>query len=192
MSRKEGCSCSSWGSQQQSVSSPSGWNRGLGERPMCYCGEVAVLRVAKTIRNAGKEFWGYPNFKVCTLILISFWFILQWWIVIGGCVFLFCKQRSGGNDVFKRCNYFKWLNKDNGDEKDATIARQRRKIYHLEKSLVISGKWVRFLSGIIICLGLINVILVWKFIQIPRSAVKFSSVVNRKLCNWSVFCSLLL
>ncbi|QCD98368.1 hypothetical protein DEO72_LG11g3254 [Vigna unguiculata] len=138
MSRKEGCGCSSWGSQQQSVSSPGGWNRGLGERPMCYCGEVAVLRVAKTIRNAGKEFWGCPNFK-----------------------------RSGGNDVFKGCNYFKWLNEDNGDEKDATIARQRRKIYHMEKSLVISRKWVRFLSGIIICLGLINVILVWKLIHIP-------------------------
>jgi len=60
MSSKEGCSCSSWSSQQQSVSSPGGSNRGLDERPMCYCGEVVVLRVAKTIRNAGKEFWGLP------------------------------------------------------------------------------------------------------------------------------------
>ncbi|QCD81913.1 hypothetical protein DEO72_LG2g2244 [Vigna unguiculata] len=55
---------------------------------MCYCGEVAVLRVTKTIRNVGKEFWGCTNFK-----------------------------RSGGNDVFKGCNYFKWLNEDNGDKK---------------------------------------------------------------------------
>jgi len=56
----------------------------------------------------------------------------------------FSKQRSGGNEVFKGCNYFKWLNKDNGDERDATIARQRKKIYHLEKSLVISEKWLSF------------------------------------------------
>jgi len=36
----------------------------LGESPFCFCGEIAVLRVAKTIRNAGKQFWGCPNYKV--------------------------------------------------------------------------------------------------------------------------------
>jgi len=56
---------------------------------MCYCGEIVVLGVAKMIRNAGKEFWGCPNFKVCFLILISFWFKLQWWILIPMIFFLF-------------------------------------------------------------------------------------------------------
>ncbi|QCE05560.1 hypothetical protein DEO72_LG9g564 [Vigna unguiculata] len=114
MSRSEGCSCSSWGSQKQSVSSTGGSYRVLGECPLCFCGENAVLRVAKTVRNAGKQFWGCPKYKV---------------------------GRSGGNEVFKGCNYFKWLNEDNGDEKDATIGRQRRKIYTLEKAIAISDRW---------------------------------------------------
>ncbi|QCE04310.1 hypothetical protein DEO72_LG8g2346 [Vigna unguiculata] len=58
MSRSEGCSCSSWGSQKQSVSSTGGSYRVLGECPLCFCAENAVLRVAKTVRNAGKQFWG--------------------------------------------------------------------------------------------------------------------------------------
>jgi len=64
MSRNEGCSCSSWGSQKQSVSSTGGSYRVLGESPLWFCGESTVLRVAKTIRNAGKQFWGCPNYKV--------------------------------------------------------------------------------------------------------------------------------
>jgi len=57
------------------------------------------------------------------------------------------------------------LNGDNGDEKDATIGRQRRKIYSLEKALVISDKWVKILSVIIMFLLFVNVILVCKLVQ---------------------------
>ena len=76
-----------------------------------------------------------------------------------------CKQRSGGNEVFKGCNYFKWLNEDNGYEKDATIGRQRRKIYTLEKAIAISNRWVKILSVIIVFLFFVNVILVCKLVQ---------------------------
>jgi len=57
------------------------------------------------------------------------------------------------------------LNEDNGDEKDATIGRQRRNIYTLEKALVISDKWVKILSVIIMFLLFVNVILVCKLVQ---------------------------
>ncbi|QCD87931.1 hypothetical protein DEO72_LG3g2471 [Vigna unguiculata] len=80
MSRSEGCACSSWASQKNSVSSPTVSYRSAGGTPMCYCGE-----------------------------------------------------RSGANEESKGCNYFKWFNEDNRDERDATIGRQRRKIYALEK-----------------------------------------------------------
>jgi len=38
------------------------------------------------------------------------------------------------------CNYFKWLCEENDDEKDAIIAKQRRKIYDVEKSLRVYKK----------------------------------------------------
>jgi len=50
------------------------------------------------------------------------------------------------------------LNEDNGDKKDATIGRQRRKIYTLEKAVVISDRWVKILSVIIMFLLFVNVI----------------------------------
>jgi len=56
--------CSSWASQKYSVFSPTVSYRGVGGIPMCYCGEVAVLRVAKTVKNFGKQFLGCPNYKV--------------------------------------------------------------------------------------------------------------------------------
>ncbi|QCE04335.1 hypothetical protein DEO72_LG8g2371 [Vigna unguiculata] len=92
MSRNEGCSCSSWGSQKQSVSSIGGSYRVLGDSPLCFCGEIVVLRVAITVRNAGKQFWGCSNYKVGV-------------------------DRSGRNELFKGCNYFKWFNEDNAMKK---------------------------------------------------------------------------
>ncbi len=32
--------------------------------PICHCGQFAVLRIATTQKNAGKKFWGCPNYKV--------------------------------------------------------------------------------------------------------------------------------
>ncbi|KOM58078.1 hypothetical protein LR48_Vigan11g111200 [Vigna angularis] len=47
----------SWGSSR-GVSS-----RGMVGSQICYCGDLAVLRVAKTSKNEGKPFWGCPNYK---------------------------------------------------------------------------------------------------------------------------------
>ncbi|QCD84218.1 hypothetical protein DEO72_LG2g4568 [Vigna unguiculata] len=44
-------------------SSASGGWKGLGVTPICRCGDVAMIRTARTTRNAGKKFWGCPNFK---------------------------------------------------------------------------------------------------------------------------------
>jgi len=77
------------------------------------------------------------------------WICVNRQFVFVGC----CRRRSGANDLFKGCNYFKWFNGDNGDEKDATIGRQRRKIYNMEKLLVASEKWVKFLTEIIFFFG---------------------------------------
>ncbi|QCE03762.1 hypothetical protein DEO72_LG8g1788 [Vigna unguiculata] len=65
----------------------------VGGTPHCHCGEIVVLRVARTVKNGGKQFWGCPHYK-----------------------------RTGSED-FKGCNYFKWCTEENGDERDATIAR---------------------------------------------------------------------
>ncbi|QCD97229.1 hypothetical protein DEO72_LG6g1939 [Vigna unguiculata] len=43
-------------------SAGGGW-KGLGVTPICQCGDVVVIRTARTTRNAGKKFWGCPNFK---------------------------------------------------------------------------------------------------------------------------------
>jgi len=80
--------------------------------------------------------------------------------------FISCNQRSGANEESKGCNYFKWLNEDNGDERDATIRRQRRKIYALEKSVMVYEKRIKFLTWVICFLGLVNVILVCKLSKI--------------------------
>ncbi|QCD82042.1 hypothetical protein DEO72_LG2g2375 [Vigna unguiculata] len=71
MSRSEGCLCSSWASQKNSVSSPIVSYRSAGGTQMCYCGEVAALRVAKTVKNFGKQFLGCSNYKNLKDAIIS-------------------------------------------------------------------------------------------------------------------------
>ncbi|QCD89247.1 hypothetical protein DEO72_LG4g190 [Vigna unguiculata] len=51
----------------------------------------------------------------------------------GGKQFWGCPHYKTENEDFKGCNYFKWCNEDNGDERDATIARQSKRIHNLEK-----------------------------------------------------------
>jgi len=75
------------------------------------------------------------------------------------------EQRSA-NEGFKGCNYFKWCNEENVDERDATIERKNKKITDLEKALIDSEKWVNFLIGMILFFGLINIILVFLLFKI--------------------------
>ncbi|BAT90178.1 hypothetical protein VIGAN_06136900 [Vigna angularis var. angularis] len=104
MSFNQGCSSCSWGSSCGASS------RGFVANQICHCGEVAVLRVARTVKNEGKQFWGCPNYK---------------------------RTR---NEEFQGCNFFKWRNEDNVDDGGSIIAWQRRKINSLEKSLRVVKK----------------------------------------------------
>jgi len=64
MSRSEGYACSLWSSQKNSVSSPTVSYKDVGETSINYCRKIAVLRVAKIVKNCGKQFLGCPNYKV--------------------------------------------------------------------------------------------------------------------------------
>jgi len=78
MSEANSCkSCSCSHNEICGVSSLGGGWKGLGVSPICQCGEVAVLRTARTSRNAGKKFWGCPNFKVSLLSFIFRLFIIR-------------------------------------------------------------------------------------------------------------------
>lgn len=49
-------------------------------------------------------------------------------------------EEQSGNEDSQGCTYFKWYNEDSRDERDATIVMQRRKIYNIEKSLILCKK----------------------------------------------------
>ncbi|QCD86162.1 hypothetical protein DEO72_LG3g683 [Vigna unguiculata] len=57
------CSHNSWVMRNQRLSCNSGGCRGLGEAPTCNCGVATVLRMARTIKNGGRQFRGCSNFK---------------------------------------------------------------------------------------------------------------------------------
>ena len=65
------CSCTCSGNGNRGLSSAGGGWKGLGVTPICRCGDVAVIRTAKTTRNAGKKFWGCPNVKVSWLSVVA-------------------------------------------------------------------------------------------------------------------------
>jgi len=57
MSEANSCkSCSCSHNEIRGVYSLSGGWKGLGVSPICQCGEVVVMRTARTSKNAGKKF----------------------------------------------------------------------------------------------------------------------------------------
>ena len=64
------CSC---GSHNHSVSSPGIVSGSVSGTPHCNCGEIAVLRVARTAKNCGKQFWGVPSLQG---LICDFYFCL--------------------------------------------------------------------------------------------------------------------
>jgi len=50
--------------QRSFPSSEGGGRMVLGLRPICDCGEVVVLRTARTPKNVGRKFWCFANYKV--------------------------------------------------------------------------------------------------------------------------------
>ncbi|KAG2404784.1 ATPase 4 [Vigna angularis] len=55
------CKCLGLGFQQSCGSVSR-----LGVKPICFCGQNAVFRIARTPKNKGKRFWGCPKFKWCS------------------------------------------------------------------------------------------------------------------------------
>jgi len=77
MSQVNSCkSCTCSGNQNCGVSSPGGGWKRLGVTLICQCGEVAIMRTARTSRNAGKKLWGCPNFKVRLLSVFYDFFVI--------------------------------------------------------------------------------------------------------------------
>ncbi|XP_014506289.1 uncharacterized protein LOC106766040 [Vigna radiata var. radiata] len=62
-SSQSGCSCSKTTGKGASHSSQGAVSRGGGITPICYCGDFAVLKVTKTARNAGRQFWACRHYK---------------------------------------------------------------------------------------------------------------------------------
>jgi len=83
--------CNSWGQPSCGGSHIRG-SKGMGLIPICKCGEVAVLRVARTLKNNGRQFWGCSKFK----------------------------SAASNDNVW--CNYFKWCDEEFCDERDGIIA----------------------------------------------------------------------
>jgi len=50
--------------KNSTVSSHGGVGRRFDFAPICYCGEKAIMRTARTAKNRGRKFWGCPKFKV--------------------------------------------------------------------------------------------------------------------------------
>ncbi|QCE04418.1 hypothetical protein DEO72_LG8g2454 [Vigna unguiculata] len=64
MSRTQSSSLYSNNCVQRSFPSSEGGGRMvLGLRPICDCGEVVVLRTARTPKNVGRKFWCFANYK---------------------------------------------------------------------------------------------------------------------------------
>ena len=103
-------SCNSW--VHRTCNSCHGGSRVSGSPPICDCGDIAVVRTARTTKNLGKQFWGCANFKVCFPVFdfgCFFHFHLHVFVVLQRC----------GEDVLG-CNFFKWCYQEGADERDAS------------------------------------------------------------------------
>jgi len=120
--------CNSWVQQSYGGSHIRG-SKGMGLIPICKCGEVAVLRVARTLKNNGRQFWGCSKFK----------------------------SAACSDNVW--CNYFKWCDEEFCDERDGIIAQQRMKISELEISVRAMKKTNQFLLRLVIVVVVIFVVM---------------------------------
>jgi len=50
--------------KNSTVSSHGSVGRRFDFAPLCYCGEKAIMRIARTAKNRGRKFWRCPKFKV--------------------------------------------------------------------------------------------------------------------------------
>ena len=132
MSRHHSCSfscCNSWGQPSCSGSHICG-SKGMSIIPICKCGEVAVVRVARTSKKNGRQFWGCSKYK----------------------------SVASNNMVW--CNYFKWCDEELYDDRDGIIAQQRMKISELEISVRVMKKMIQFFLELVIVIIVIFIVMV--------------------------------
>ncbi|XP_027925592.1 uncharacterized protein LOC114182981 [Vigna unguiculata] len=98
-------------------------------RPICDCGQAAVLRTTRTPRNVGRKLWGCANYK---------------------------RQSEGGGVC---CNFFKWWYEDVDEEKEVIIVNQNMKIEDLENVVRDLKKCFNVLAVVVSIVGLINVVM---------------------------------
>ena len=98
--------------------------------PICKCGEVAVVRVARTSKKNGRQFWGCSKYK----------------------------SVASNNMVW--CNYFKWCDEELYDDRDGIIAQQRMKISELEISVRVMKKMIQFFLELVIVIIVIFIVMV--------------------------------
>ncbi|XP_047154346.1 uncharacterized protein LOC124825706 [Vigna umbellata] len=64
MTSSQSCSsCSKATCKGFSQSSHGAVSMGVGITSICHCGDIVVMKVAKTSRNAGRKFWGCRHYK---------------------------------------------------------------------------------------------------------------------------------
>ncbi|XP_047173967.1 uncharacterized protein LOC124841691 [Vigna umbellata] len=118
-----------------------GWNRKDGSL-ICHCGDKSVLRIAKTSKNRGKQFWGCPRYKVgsenggCNY----FRWLSDWGI-----------QESVSCEVLEAND--ERLVKSFENESD-------KKIVGVQKAVMGLQSWIKFLVGVVSVLCVMNIIII--------------------------------
>ncbi|WVZ11152.1 hypothetical protein V8G54_015682 [Vigna mungo] len=136
MSMQHSCSwsiCNDCRKQFRSGSSrgDGGWTRKEAS-PICHCGEMSVLRTAKTTKNRGKQFWSCPRYKGGG--------------ENAGCNF-FRWLCDFGTQESASCEMLETKDRDNN-------------VVDVQKVVITLEKWIKMLVGVVFILCVINMIAV--------------------------------
>ncbi|WVZ25133.1 hypothetical protein V8G54_003677 [Vigna mungo] len=141
--RKQFCSMSSRGD--------GGWTRKEAS-PICHCGEMSVLRTAKTTKNRGKQFWSCPRYKGggenagCNFF--------RWWSDFG-------TQESASCELLETNDVRVMKTFKNDDRLMKTIGNERdNNAVTVQKAVTTLEKWIKILVGVVFILCVINMIAV--------------------------------
>ncbi|KAG2399937.1 uncharacterized protein HKW66_Vig0102090 [Vigna angularis] len=148
------CKCTGWGFQNSSASGSR-----LGVKPSCFYGRPTVFRVARTLKNKGKRFWGCPNFKVGSEDFVGCNFF-EWCteevIDSRNVVNLEDSSASARNEEVSRSLMKMEQSVMKMEERDV----EKLRIGCLEKSVVILEKRMKVLMGMVFVTCVCNVIVI--------------------------------
>ncbi|WVZ19092.1 hypothetical protein V8G54_006414 [Vigna mungo] len=118
-----------------------GWTRKEAS-PICQCGEMSVLRTAKTTKNQGKQFWICPRYKGGG--------------ENAGCNF-FRWLSDFGTEESASCE----LLETKDDRLMKTVENERdNNVVAVQKVVITLQKWIKMLVGVVFILCVINMIAV--------------------------------